>query len=517
MNIYNKTILTKNGTLEGNWFEEGELRKITGEGRTIKGERFGKLTFDPEVIHTNTNPRDNTFKRVIGEKEVPKGYYTTNSEYGKCNDETLKYNHPRLNSSDDFTKLNFYVKNANMYGEETKKCGQEFRSFDTTNKNLHPPQPFLEYIGLRHMLTQDYEHIPREKAINFIPIELIKKMGQEAAEQEFYDKKRKKEEMKRMAEKHKQNEIKMENSEVKQQEDEGSSSFWLNNINKPDIYRSFIKGNNPWSRSSGFTQKLQDTRGAFQFYQNAKDSPLSSTYLNIMEQDKKMKEEFKQMELDNTKRLAQIDEQIKNSKTKSNLNNIEPKSNVTTKISDDTIKKIYKGCIIRGWIGLRALKCYLRNLSSHKSDLIEKNSFKYFLAKQAILLNDNDIDSIYEIFDTSKSNFINYIEFLNSIIQINETRKAQIESFTQQVKAPGQNYILFSNLMALADMNAHPEVMKFLKTVPDVINEYTYYWDNLKDDNLVTENNFKQFLYDISFCVEKDEDFTQIIKSLGYK
>ena len=28
--------------------------------------------------------------------------------------------------------------------------------------------------------------------------------------------------------------------------------------------------------------------------------------------------------------------------------------------------------------------------------------------------------------------------------------------------------------------------------------------------------NFRQFLYDVSFCVEKDEDFTQIIKSLGY-
>ena len=77
------------------------------------------------------------------------------------------------------------MKNSNLYDEESKKCGQEFRSFETTNKSLHPPQPFREYIGLRHMLTQDYEPIPREKAINFIPIEIIKKMGQEAADQEF--------------------------------------------------------------------------------------------------------------------------------------------------------------------------------------------------------------------------------------------------------------------------------------------------------------------------------------------
>ena len=54
------------------------------------------------------------------------------------------------------------------------------------------------------MLTQELEPLPREKAINFIPIEILKKMGQEAAEQEFQEKKRKKEEMKRMAEKFKQ-------------------------------------------------------------------------------------------------------------------------------------------------------------------------------------------------------------------------------------------------------------------------------------------------------------------------
>ena len=32
-NIFNKTVLAKNGTLERNWFEERTLRDITGEGR----------------------------------------------------------------------------------------------------------------------------------------------------------------------------------------------------------------------------------------------------------------------------------------------------------------------------------------------------------------------------------------------------------------------------------------------------------------------------------------------------
>ena len=51
-----------------------------------------------------------------------------------------------------------------------------------------------------------------------------------------------------------------------------------------------------------------------------------------------------------------------------------------------------------------------------------------------MLLNDNNIDSIFAVYDINKRDFI---QFLNSINQVSETRKAQIESFKDQVKAPG--------------------------------------------------------------------------------
>jgi hypothetical protein len=257
---------------------------------------------------------------------------------------------------------------------------------------------------------------------------------------------------------------------------------------------------------------------------------LDPSYVKAIENDKKMREEFKKKEKEEQERLAKIDEKLRNNNkgiynalgtlNQTEGTNVMPQiegQENPAKVSDETINKILKGCSIRGWIGLRALKCYLRNLSAHKSEIIDKNSFKYYFAKQAILLNDNDVDTIYAVHDTSKNDFINYISFLNSINRVSETRKSQIESFKEQVKVPGQNYILFSHLVSLADMNYHPEAVKFLKTVPDLEVEYRINWDNLKEDNRVTENDFRQFFYDVSSCVEKDEDFTQILKSLGYK
>ena len=504
-NIYNKDIITKNGTLIDNWFEEGELRKLTGEGRSIKGTTFGKITFDPEVIHTTDNPHDNTYQRVIGEKEPTKAYTLTSHDYGKNNYEVLKYTHPKLNVKDEKQKLNVYIKNSNLYNNEAEKCGQEFRSFETTNRSLHPPQPFKEYIGLRHMYTQDRIPVPREKAINFIPIEIIKKMGQEAAEADFQEKKRKKEELKRL-----QAKSKLPPEELAKQPEEESSSFWLNNINSSNIYHSFTKGPNPWARSSAFTQSIQNTRGAFQYYQNAFNSPLSSKYINTIEEDKKLREELKNKE----KELNQLNTLNNGNNTLSIRQESEPRPK---KISNEIINKILKGCSLRGWVGLRELKCYLRNISAHKSEIMNRNDFKYFLAKQAILLNDEDINAIFDIYDVSKNDYINYIQFLDSIISVNDSRKAQIESFKEQVKVPGQNYILFSYLVSLMDMNYHPEALRFLKTMPDLEREYKNNWDNLKHDNRIKEEDFRQFFYDISACVERDDDFTQILKALGYK
>ena len=450
-NIYNKKILTNNGTLIDNWFEEGELRKLTGEGRSIIGNSFKKITFDPEVIHINDNPHDNTYQRVIGEKESKKDYSLTSKEYGQNNDEILKYTHPPLNAPDNKKKLNIYIKKSNLYGEEVEKCENEFRSFETTNKSLHPPQPFKQNLEF------NFEEI-----------------------------KNKKEESKYLNE-----ETKLAQEELNKGPVNNVPSFWINNINSSNIYHSFTKGVNPWAKSSAFTQKVEHTRGAFLYYQNAFNSPLPCC---VNKEDKIDKEEKKES---NIKRKN--DKEIKIS------------------VSEETIKKIFKGCALRGWIGLRELKCYLRNLSGHKCDYISKNDFKYFFAKQAILLNDDDVDSIFEVYDISKNNYINYITFLNSINCVSEERKTKIESFKEQVKVPGQNYILFSHLITLFDMSNHPESMIFKKTVPDLEREYKINWDNLKEDNRIKENDFKRFFYDISACVEKDEEFDQILKALGYK
>ena len=39
----------------------------------------------------------------------------------------------------------------------------------------------------------------------------------------------------------------------------------------------------------------------------------------------------------------------------------------------------------------------------------------------------------------------------------------------------------------------------------------------MKEDDRVTDYQFREFFYDISSCVESDADFIQILNSLGMK
>ena len=506
---YNKTIFYKNNTLIHNWFEESELRKLTGEGRGINQNNVAKKSFDPEVVKQNTNPQDNTFKRVLGIKpESPPNYFTYNSIYGEDKGAEKKYLHPRLMAEHNRRLFDKFLSRSVNLNKEMQNDSDNFRSFDITSKVLHCPKPFESYVGLRHMYTQDRTLVPREVAVNLIPIEKLKKMGKEAVEAE----KAAKEAAKKAAKKALKN--KEKGKENEEDEEDDSHQFWLSRIDTSDVYRSFTKGKNPWARSSGFTQPLQKTRGAFQYYQNAVNSKFKfneEEEENNNENEDKIEEKEEEKFEDNILSKSMLSIKVPEDK-----NYKVPQNVIDAEIPIEIKNKIISSCAKKGCFGLRMLKMYLLNLSGFKSLLIDRNNFKLHLAKQAIVLSDEEIDKIFRVFDIYKSDSVNFIDVLNGMRKNNQNRMNEIDNFYNQIKGP-LNYISFKHLISLADMNYHPEAINFFRTAPDIEKEYLISWGILKEDDIVIEKNFKEFFYDVSAVVENDEDFTKILHSLGYK
>ena len=362
----------------------------------------------------------------------------------------------------------------------------------------HVPQPFLNYGGLTQMLKGDYQNPVKDtsniKYSTPLPATYTRVPPQRAmsARQRFeQNQKIQVEREKKLSQRAYLNRTNPNSVE------EAQSSFWMTHINASDIYHSFIKGTNPWARSSAFTQPLARTRGALGYYQNAHNNTMIYGFPGNFDVQKKILLEKERDKIENGRKLLD-------------------------KISDCGIRqfivdKILKGCAKKGWIGLRNLKTYLRSISPHDCDIIDKNQFKHYLDQQGIRLDFSEVTEICAIFDKNKNDHINFIEFLNAIRYVTESRMQQIDEFFNQVKDREKNCVLFSKLNRIADTRFHPEVMRYQKSASQIRMEYEKYWDRLKIDDVISEEHFKQFFYDVSSVVENDRDFTQILKALGYK
>ena len=371
-----------------------------------------------------------------------------------------------------------------------------YQTKEGDTNSLHVPQPFLNYAGLTKMLSNDYKYVPKQSSLRM--------EGQEKGEgnQNGFGNT-----LFQNGNKQKNGKEGEKNAEEGQEED--TIGFWINNINTGDVYRSFIKGTNPWAKSSAFTQPIQRTRGAFMYYQNAFDSPIGGGPAGLSQAELKRREEQLRKEKEEAERRAREEAELQERIRGAQIG--------VGGVRNDTSKKILTGCIKKGWIGLCSLKKFLKENNKNNSDVIDKNTFYLLLKRQGILLEDIDIESICNTYDVDKTDYFNFIQFFNALRNVSNTRGSQIESFKDQVKAPGQNYINFSNLLRLADMNYHPEALKFIKSVPDLRREYENNWLKPKDEDKISEDDFRQFFYDISTCVPKDADFTQILKALGYR
>ena len=363
---------------------------------------------------------------------------------------------------------------------------------------VHIPQPFLNYGGLSQMLKSDYQNPIKDtldnKNTNIPPISYTKVPQPRAlsARQRYeQNQKMQVEREKKLAQRSFINRTNPNSVE------EAQNTFWMTHINSSDIYHSFIKGTNPWARSSGFTQPLARTRGALGYYQNAHNNTMIYGFPGISSVQKNLLIEKERDKIENSRKIME------------RLNECG--------IRQYIVDKILKGCGKKGWIGLRNLKAYLRSISPHDCDIIDKNSFKFYLDKQGIRLDFNEVNEICEKFDLNKNDHINFVDFLNKIRYITEFRINQIDEFFLQVKEKEKNCVLFSKLNRIADMRFHPECMRYQKSANQIRMEYEKYWDKFKIDDIISEEHFKQFFYDISSVVENDRDFTQILKALGYK
>ena len=483
--IYNKKLLSQNGTLIDNWFEEKQLRNLTGVPRAVEQKNFPKKFFDFENPIKNPNPYDDTFKRVINPSS--KTFYKTSySTYGDFSFPEKKYNY----EGEEAKEFNNFISKKLQIELDKNSFKEPIGLFDATVKNTIIPQKIEGPFGQRLMKTQDLEKIPEDRKDTLFQSEFgINEKPGIITREDF---------------------SKAFKNKIPYYKDK-PLSYWAMNQNRSNVYHSPPVGINSFAKNSGFTQDIQHTRGSKGFYQNVKGNKKAEEVFLDKKDDEFIEEYKNYQELVNEKEVNSIEKCFE----KGNME-------VCEKYLNNIKEKILEEIREKGWTGLRKLKLYLKSIQNNylyaKYDLIEKTEFKFHIYRWGITsLKDNEVNLIFKMFGKNCNNTINYIEFLNYLHNNSEKRKKMIEKLMEIFKRkPNDIYIHFSDICKYMNMNYHPEVLKLMKSHEKIEKEFLQSWGYLKEDDLISENNFIEFFEDISTCFKDDNDFDKCMYAICY-
>lgn len=339
-------------------------------------------------------------------------FSTQNEYYGKELQNESKYRKIGVKEKifEDFFK-------AYVDKEKSEKCKideniQNLRLFDTTKSNIHISQG-IDYnipLGKRHMMTQDA-----------IPVENVDKLFMASHDMSKYP-------------------SILSNAQVGGYVDrfipyykDKEVTYWSMNLDKGNVYHSNSLGENPFSKTSGFTQPLQNTKAVKTFNGNVQGNKNSKNiFLNPLD--------------------VEFSEKFKYSQT---LNQSESNYDLTAFVKE----KIITTCISKGWVGMRKLKLFLRNLNKRNSNnLINKNDFKFHFINFGIVFTEKEVEFIYHKHDFKRNNYIDFNAFLDSFVYLSQERLNLIENFYEQVKNKDNAYVSFKKLEKIVNFDLHPEV-----------------------------------------------------------
>ncbi len=192
-------------------------------------------------------PRNNTKVRILG-TELETAFQKESQKYGNFQHSEKKYLKTGVNEKifDDF--FTTFMQREEQEKKLLEANIQDLRMFETTKgNNVIKQQCDYNTLGRRHMYTQDFFPVPADR-----PDKLFMANHDLSKYPSI------------IPEKNAENYIDKNVPFYKDKE----ITYWSMNLEKSNMYRSGQNGINPFAKSSGFTQPLDQVRSSKQFYGN---------------------------------------------------------------------------------------------------------------------------------------------------------------------------------------------------------------------------------------------------------
>ena len=181
----------------------------------------------------------------------------------------------------------------------------------------------------------------------------------------------------------------------------------------------------------------------------------------------------------------------------------------------------------RGPRGLMALKRTFMLLDENSDKKISFSEFEKMFKRYRFNLSQTEINNLFNYFDTDKSGYIDYSEFLKGISgEMNQFRKDILKQVFQKLDKNEEGFITVKTLRDSYDPKGHPLVRQGKRSEDEILGEFIdileYHFNLLNEKNEENEDindikidfdEFCEFYKTISISVEEDKYFEIMVLS----
>ena len=217
------------------------------------------------------------------------------------------------------------------------------------------------------------------------------------------------------------------------------------------------------------------------------------------------------------------DEPVNYTTSNNNYNkNITFKSKINPQIiNEDPLDILRKKLKERGTRGIMSLRRTFMINDINNTHTTNLNDFQKYLLNYRIDIPKNQINQIFNLFDNNRKGEIDYEIFTQNLIgDMNDYRKNIVKKIFQNLDVNNENVINLMDVRLCYNASKHPEVLSGKKTEQEKLSEFLdsidYHFNLLNQnrvegDEKVSLEEFLDYYNIISFLIEKDEDFNEMM------
>lgn len=176
----------------------------------------------------------------------------------------------------------------------------------------------------------------------------------------------------------------------------------------------------------------------------------------------------------------------------------------------------------RGVRGIMSLRRSFMIADDNNDKTIDANEFKKLIKDYRIQVEEKDIKSLFNEFDSDRSGSISYDEFLRGVIgEMNEFRMNLAKRAFKIMDKDGSGQIDISDLKGVYNAKFHPDVKSGKKTEDEVLAEFLdtfeYHFNllnsNKSKDRSISMEEWIEYYNNISMSIDEDPYFELMMKN----